>query len=122
MDVKKEKQPRTHEETARVGTPGPMIKEHSQQQADKYEVLLKVVKSARVTQAVADVPEDGPQSENADEKGSGELQESPPEVQEGRGHMLARSNAIDPAVQQWDAEAQGPEHDGAYLEQETCLR
>ena len=24
--------------------------------------------------------------------------------------------------QQWDAEAQGPEHDGAYLEQVTCLR
>ena len=24
--------------------------------------------------------------------------------------------------QQWDAEAQGPEHEGAYLEQVTCLR
>ena len=35
MAVKKEK-------TARVGTPGPMIKEHGQQQVDKYEVLLKI--------------------------------------------------------------------------------
>ena len=85
-------------------------------------MLLKVEKSARVTQcdraakeAGADVPEDAPQGENVDEKGSGESRESPTEVQEGRGRMHARSNPKVPAEQQWDAEAQGPEHDGAYL-------
>ena len=36
--------PRTHE---RRGTLEPMYKEHSQQQADKYEVLLKVLKSSQ---------------------------------------------------------------------------
>ena len=74
MDVKKEKQ-------LGVGTQGPMKKEHSQQQADKYEVLLKVVKSVTATQcdraaAGADVPQGAktdPQSENVDEKGSGEF-------------------------------------------------
>ena len=48
MDVKKEKQPA-------IGTQGPMKKqaglamtqEHSQQQADMYEVLLKLVKIVR---------------------------------------------------------------------------
>ena len=29
------------------GTPGPMKKEYSQQQADKYEVLLKVLKRSQ---------------------------------------------------------------------------
>ena len=57
-----------------------------------------------------------------DEKGPGKSRESRPEVQEGRGRMHARSNLKVPAEQQWDAEAQGPEHNGAYLEQVTCLR
>ena len=95
-------------------------------------MLLKVVKIVRATQcdqaAGADVPEDvpqgvktDPQSENVDEKASGESPETPPEVQEGRGRMRARSNPKVPAELQWDAEAQGPEHDGAYFEQVTCL-
>ena len=46
------------------------------------------------------------QSENVDERES-----------EGRGRMHARSNPEVPAEQQRDAKAQGPEHDGAYLEQ-----
>ena len=53
-----------------------MIKEHRKQQADKYEVLLKVAKSARVTQCdraakdkCADVPDDFPQSAIVCEKG-----------------------------------------------------
>ena len=98
------------------------------------EALLKVVKSVTSTQcdhaaAGADVAEDvpqgvktDPQSENVDETGSGESWESPPEVQEGRGRMHAGSNPKVPAKQQWDAEAQAPEHDGAYFEQVTCLR
>ena len=61
----------THEEAATVGTPGTMIKEHSQQQADKCAVLLKVVKSVTTTQcdqaaAGADVPEDVPQGVKTD--------------------------------------------------------
>ena len=40
----------------------------------------------------------------------------------GVGRVHARSNPKVPAEQQWDAEAQGPEHDGAFLEQVTCLR
>ena len=76
----------------------------------------------RERESCADVPEDVPQSENVDEKGSGESRESLPKVQEGRGRMHARSNPEVPAEQQWDSEAQGPEHDGAYLEQATCLR
>ena len=34
----------------------------------------------------------------------------------------ARSNPKVPAEQQWDTEAQGPQHHGAYLEPVTCLR
>ena len=45
-----------------------------------------------------------------------------PKVQEGRGRMHARSNPEVPANQQWDSEAQGSEHNGAYFEQVTCLR
>ena len=33
--------PMTHEETARVGTQGPMKKEHGEKQADKYEVFAE---------------------------------------------------------------------------------
>ena len=92
-----------------IGTPRPMIKEHSQQQADKCEVLLKVVLCVTATQcdqaaASADVPEDvpqgvktDPQNENVDEKGSGESWESVPEVQEGRGRMFAQSNPQSPS-------------------------
>ena len=108
-----------------VGTQRPIKKEHSQQQADSYEVLLKEVKSARATQcdraakrSGADVPEDVPQSETVDERG---VTGVTLEVQEGR-RMHARSNPKVPAEQQWDAEARGPEHDGAYLEQRTCLK
>ena len=36
--------------------------------------------------------------------------------------MHARSDLKVPGEQQWEAEAQGPEHDGAYLEPATCLR
>ena len=57
-----------------------------------------------------------------DEKGSGESPESPLEAQEGRGHVHARSNPKVPAEQQWDAEAHGPEHDGAYLKPVARLR
>ena len=67
-------------------------------------------------EACADVPEDVPQSE------SWELL---PKVQVGRGRMHARSNPEVPEVpakQQWDSEAQGSEHNGAYFEQVTCLR
>ena len=102
---------------------GTREKEHGQQQAD--EVLLKIPDQPSVTkhrEACADVPEDVPQGENVDENGSGESQEFLPKVQEGRGRMHARSNPEVPAEQQWDAGAQGPEHDGAYLEQVTCLR
>ena len=131
MDVsKKEKQPGIGtqgpiKKKARVGTQRPSKKEHSQQQADIYEVLLKEVKSARATQcdraakrSGADVPEDVPQSENVDERG---VTGVTLEVQEGR-RMHARSNPKVAAEQQWDAEARGPEHDGAYLEQRTCLK
>ena len=90
MAVKKVKQPG-------VGTQGPTKKparddpsrekEHGQQQAD--EVLLKIPEQPSVTkqrerEACADVPEDVPQSENVDEKGSGESRELLPKVQEGR--------------------------------------
>ena len=33
-----------------------------------------------------------------------------------------QSENVEETEQQWDAAAQGPEHDGAYLEQVTCLR
>ena len=111
MDVKKEKQPgigtqgpMNKQPTAVrtqgpmkcccqvVGTRGPMIKEQRQQQADKHEVLLKVVKSARVTLC----------DQAAKEK---------------RVQMFQKM-----FHKQWDAEARGPEHDGAYLKQVTCLR
>ena len=55
-------------------------------------------------------------------EGSNESRESLPEVQEGRDRMHARSNPKVLVEEQWNAEAQGPEHDGAYLEQVTCLR
>ena len=54
-------------------------------------------------------------------KGSGESRESPPEVQEGHDRMRKRSVPKVPAEQQWEVEAQGPEHVDAYLEQRTCL-
>ena len=74
-------------------------------------------------EAGADVPGDGSTDENVDEREeSNEFRESLPEIQEGRGRMHARSNPKVPVEQQWDAEAQGPEHDGSYLEQLKCLR
>ena len=39
-----------------------------------------------------------------------------PEGPRRRRRMHARSNPKVPAEQQWDTEAQGPEHHGAYLE------
>ena len=47
---------------------------------------------------------------------------SRPEVQERRDRMHVRSDLKVPAEQQWEADAQGSEHDGAYLEPATCLR
>ena len=47
--------------------------------------------------------------------------ESHPDVQEGHDRMRARSDPRVPAEQQWEAEAQGPEHDGAHFEPATCL-
>ena len=64
----------------------------------------------REREACANVPEDVPQGKNVVQKGSGESRELVPKA--GRGRMHARSNA----------KAQGPEHDGAHLEQVTCLR
>ena len=43
-------------------------------------------------------------------------------VKERHDCMHARSDPKVPAEQQWEAEAKGPEHIGAYLEQATCLR
>ena len=108
--------PRTQKKPARDRDPRTREKEHGQQQAD--EVLLRIPEQPSVTEqrereACADVPEDVPQSENVDE--------FLPMVQEGRGRLHARSNPEVPAEQQWDSEAQGPEHDGAHLEQVTCL-
>ena len=53
---------------------------------------------------------------------SNESREPLGEVQEGHGRVHAWSNPKVPAEQQWNVEAQGPEHDGAYLEQVTCWR
>ena len=118
---KKEKQPGVgtqgpRKKPARDRDPRPGEKKHGQQQAD--EVLLRVPERPGVTkqqekEACADVPEDVPQCKSW---------EFLPKVQEGRGRMHARSNPEVPAKQQWDSEAQGPEHNGAYLKQVTCLR
>ena len=111
-----------------VGTQGPikkptrdpdprtLEKEHGQQLAE--EVSLRVPERPSVTkqqekEACAEVPEGVPQSES---------RELLPKVQEGRGRMHARLNPEVPAEQQWDSEEQGPEHNGAYFEQVTCLR
>ena len=55
------------------------------------------VTKQREREACADVPEDVPQSEDVGEKGSGESRESPPETQEGRGRVHARSMPRSPS-------------------------
>ena len=44
-----------------------------------------------------------------------------PEGPRRRRRVHARSNPKVPAEPQWDTEAQGPEHHGAYLEPMTCF-
>ena len=97
------------------------------------DVSLKAVKNVRATQCDRAAKRSGcrcsrrcetekPGSEKADEKGSGEFRESHPEVQEGLDRKREWSDPKVPAEQQWEAEVQSPEDDGACLEQETCLR
>ena len=75
---------REERETARVGTQGPVKKGHRQQQADKCEVLLKVVKSVTATQCdQAAVVAYFPQSENVDDRGSNESRDSPQRSRKG---------------------------------------
>ena len=52
-------------------------------------------------------------------RGSGESR-SHPRSRKDVAVFHAQSNPKVPAEKQWDAEAQGPEHDGAFLEQVTC--
>ena len=104
MAVKKVKQPGvgTREPINKqpgVGTQDPMKQEHSQQQANTKEFTkqFSVTAETKTARRVgADVPEVVPQSEIVD------------------GTRRSGKDV--------DAEAQGPEHHGAYLEPVMCLR
>ena len=106
-----------NDKTARAGIPELMKKEHSQQQADKYECdqaakekRVQMFHRVRMRMRRGQVsPGSHPPL-------------PPPEVQEGRDRIRRRSNPEVPAEQQWDAEARGPKHDGAYVEQVTRSR
>ena len=96
-----------------VGTQEPMKQEHSQQQARVHEAT-QCDKAAETKQREEWV--------YMFQKMFYRVRMWMRSESPRRRRMHARSNPKVPAEKQWDTEAHGPEHHGAYLEQATCLR